>query len=89
MLCFQEADAELGNARPAGLASQETLDDTTEKAPVNEDGMETVRLDGDANDIVESPKQPLLQQFVSAARKNLFVSSKHTSVFEYIWRVVV
>lgn len=65
---------ELGITGAAGLASVETLDDVvTEKNPIsNEDGMETVRLDGDAPDGIESPKQHFLVACISAARRNLF-----------------
>lgn len=66
---------ELGTTGTAELASIETLDDAvTEKNPIeNEDGMETVRLDGDTPDGIESPKQHFLVACISAARRNLFV----------------
>ncbi|XP_017888103.1 neurotactin [Ceratina calcarata] len=68
----QEDELELGTTGTAGLASVETLDDAAgEKNP--EDGMETVRLDGDAPDDIESPKQHFLVACISAARRNLFV----------------
>ena len=63
----------MGTTGAAGLASVETLDDV-EKNPIgNEDGMETVRLDGDAPDGIESPKQHFLVACISGARRNLFV----------------
>ncbi|XP_043521162.1 neurotactin [Frieseomelitta varia] len=69
----KEGEVELGTTGAAGLASVETLDDV-EKNPIgNEDGMETVRLDGDAPDGIESPKQHFLVACISAARRNLFV----------------
>ncbi|XP_043599244.1 neurotactin isoform X1 [Bombus pyrosoma] len=70
----KESEVELGITGAAGLASVETLDDVvTEKNPIgNEDGMETVRLDGDAPDGIESPKQHFLVACISAARRNLF-----------------
>ncbi|XP_003707123.2 neurotactin [Megachile rotundata] len=71
----KEGELELGTTGAAGLASVETLDDTaTEKNPIaSDDGMETVRLDGDAPDGIESPKQHFLVACISAARRNLFV----------------
>ena len=71
----KEGEVELGTTGTAGLASVETLDDgATEKNPIgNEDGMETVRLDEDAPDGIESPKQHFLVACISAARRNLFV----------------
>ncbi|XP_054008821.1 neurotactin isoform X1 [Hylaeus anthracinus] len=71
----KEGEVELGTTGAAGLASVETLDDGVgEKNPIaNEDGMETVRLDGDAPDGIESPKQHFLVACISAARMNLFV----------------
>ncbi|KAK2588802.1 hypothetical protein KPH14_001677 [Odynerus spinipes] len=71
----KDGDAELGTTGAAGLASVETLDDGgTEKNPIgNEDGMETVRLDGDTGDGAESPKRHFFVACVSAARRNLFV----------------
>jgi len=66
----------LGHTGVAGLASVETLDDgTTEKSPiVNEDGMETVRLDGeDGTDHIEPPKHPLMM-CVSTLRRHVVVS---------------
>ncbi|KAI4484868.1 hypothetical protein M0802_013002 [Mischocyttarus mexicanus] len=71
----KEGDTELGTTgTTAGLASIETLDDSgTEKNPAtSEDGMETVRLDGDTGDITESPKRHLFVVCISAARRNLF-----------------
>ncbi|XP_014604852.1 PREDICTED: neurotactin isoform X1 [Polistes canadensis] len=70
----KDGDAELGTTGTAGLASIETLDDSgTEKNPItSEDGMETVRLDGDTTDIAESPKRHLFVVCISAARRNLF-----------------
>ncbi|XP_076160491.1 neurotactin isoform X2 [Ptiloglossa arizonensis] len=71
----KEGEVELGTTGAAGLASVETLNDSAgEKNPIgNEDGMETVRLDGDAPDDIESPKQHFLVACISAARRNLFV----------------
>ncbi|XP_028521443.1 neurotactin [Apis cerana] len=71
----KESEVELGTTGTAELASIETLDDAvTEKNPIgNEDGMETVRLDGDTPDGIESPKQHFLVACISAARRNLFV----------------
>ncbi|XP_043257374.1 neurotactin [Colletes gigas] len=70
----KEGEVELGTTGTAGLASVETLNDGAgEKNPIgNEDGMETVRLDGDAPDGIESPKQHFLVACISAARRNLF-----------------
>ncbi|XP_043267063.1 neurotactin isoform X2 [Venturia canescens] len=77
-LISEEGDPELGTAGAAGLASSETLDDGTgEKAAaaaVGEDGMETVRLDGDANDGAVPLKPHPLVTFISAARRNIFVT---------------
>ncbi|XP_031833044.1 neurotactin isoform X2 [Nomia melanderi] len=72
----KDGEVELGTTGAAGLASVETLDDGAgDKNPVGtEDGMETVRLDGDAPDGIESPKQHFLVSCISAARRNLFVS---------------
>ncbi|CAK9833456.1 Nrt [Anthophora retusa] len=71
----KEGEVELGTTGTAGLASVETLDDgTAEQNPIgNEDGMETIRLDGDAPDGIESPKQHFLVACISAARRNVFV----------------
>lgn len=72
----KEVDAELGQTGAAGLASIETLDDgTTEKSPItNEDGMETVRLDGeDGPDRVEPPKHPLVI-CIATLRRHVVVS---------------
>ena len=71
----KEGEVELGATGAAGLASVETLDDGAgEKNPISsEDGMETVRLDGDAPDGIELPKQHFLVACISAARRNLFV----------------
>lgn len=67
----------MGQTGAAGLASIETLDDgTAEKnAIVNEDGMETVRLDGadDAADNIEPPKHPLVL-CISVIRKYIVVT---------------
>ncbi|CAL7933439.1 unnamed protein product [Xylocopa violacea] len=70
----KEGEVELGTTGAVGLASVETLDDAVaEKNPIgNEDGMETVRLDGDAPDGIESPKQHFLVACISATRRNLF-----------------
>ena len=60
------------------MVSVETLQDPMEKNLVaNDDGMETVRLDGDANDSGEIPKPHPLVIFLSAARRNLFVSGMY------------
>ncbi|XP_033336439.1 neurotactin [Megalopta genalis] len=71
----KEGEVELGTTGTAGLASVETLDDGAgDKNPVGtEDGMETVRLDGDAPDGIDSPKQHFLVACIAIARKNLFV----------------
>ncbi|XP_071573531.1 neurotactin [Temnothorax nylanderi] len=72
----KEVDAELGQTGAAGLASVETLDDgAAEKSPItNEDGMETVRLDGeDGTDHAEPPKHPLAV-FISALRRRVVAS---------------
>ncbi|XP_076641867.1 neurotactin [Halictus rubicundus] len=71
----KEGEVELGTTGAAGLASVETLDDGTgDKNPVGtEDGMETVRLDGDAPDVIDSPKQHFLIACIAVARRNLFV----------------
>ncbi|XP_076241406.1 neurotactin isoform X2 [Calliopsis andreniformis] len=71
----KEAEVELGTTGAAGLASVETLDDgASEKNPIgNEDGMETVRLDVDAADDIESPKQHFLFNCTSTATRNLLV----------------
>lgn len=76
---------ELGTTGTAGLASIETLDDTvTEKNPIgNEDGMETVRLDGDTPDGIESPKQHFLVACISAARRNLFLLGRYIIIYNY------
>lgn len=64
MRCFsrQETDAELGQTGAAGLASVETLDDSAgERNPiVNEDGMETVRLDVDGADGEPPAQRPFV-----------------------------
>lgn len=76
MLLFQEVDAELGQTGAAGLASIETLDDgAAEKSPItNEDGMETVRLNGeDGIDRIEPPKHPLVV-CISALKRYVVVS---------------
>ncbi|XP_029163153.1 neurotactin-like [Nylanderia fulva] len=72
----KETDAELGPTGTAGLASVETLDDGTDKNPIaNEDGMETVRLDGDDGaDGVESPKHPLIF-WISLLRRHMILSA--------------
>ncbi|XP_011859424.1 PREDICTED: neurotactin [Vollenhovia emeryi] len=70
-----EADVELRQTGAAGLASVETLDDgVTEKSPIaNDDGMETVRLDGeDGTDRVEPPKPLII--CISTLRKHVVVS---------------
>lgn len=74
---FQEVDAELGPTGAAGLASVETLDDGADKNPItNEDGMETVRLDGDDGaDGVEPPKHPLVV-CISTLRRHMVLSGK-------------
>ncbi|XP_024940752.1 neurotactin isoform X2 [Cephus cinctus] len=71
----QEGDAELGTTGAVGLASVETPDDTgVEKSAAGaDDGMETVRLDGDATDDAAPSKQHPLVVCLSAARRNLFV----------------
>lgn len=80
-LCLQESDVELGQTGTAGLASVETLDDTVaeKNAAANEDGMETVRLDGETNDATIPPKQHPLVLCIAAARRNLFVTGIHLS----------
>ncbi|CAL1683272.1 unnamed protein product [Lasius platythorax] len=72
----KEADAELGPTGAAGLASVETLDDAADKNPIaNEDGMETVRLDGDDGaDGVEPPKHPLVV-CISMLRRHMVLSA--------------
>ncbi|XP_033218506.1 neurotactin isoform X2 [Belonocnema kinseyi] len=68
----KDADVEHGTIV---LASVETLEDATERnLIVNDDGMETVRLGGDANDGGDLPKPHPFIIFLSAARRNLFVS---------------
>lgn len=87
MHLFQEVDAELGQTGAAGLASVETLDDgTAEKSPIaNEDGMETVRLDGeDRTDRTEPPKHPLVI-FISALRKHVVASGTIRNLFHAIY----
>ena len=75
---MQESDPELGNTGAVGLASVETLDDAAgEKvAATGEDGMETVRLDGDANDGAVPPKPNMLVAWIHIAWRNLFVTGK-------------
>lgn len=75
------ADAELGTTGTAGLASVETLDESgvigEKTAPDNDDGMETVRLDADTADTAAPPpKQHGILAFLTATRKNLFVTGK-------------
>ncbi|XP_072762784.1 neurotactin [Anoplolepis gracilipes] len=73
----KEVDAELGPTGAAGLASIETLDDgTADKNPIaSEDGMETVRLDGDDGaDGAEPPKHPLVV-FISLIRRHMVLSA--------------
>lgn len=89
LLFFQEVDTELGQTGAAGLASIETLDDgTAEKSPIaNEDGMETVRLDGeDGTDRAEPPKHPLVV-CISALRKHVVVSGTRVYRVYYIYIV--
>lgn len=67
-------DAELGQTGAAGLASVETLDDGEKNPIANEDGMETVRLDGeDGPERAEPPKHPLVI-CISTLRKHVVVS---------------
>lgn len=77
---FQEADSELGQTGAAGLASVETLDDSAGelKPIVNEDGMETVRLDGEdgADGAAPGPKHPLI--CITALRKHMVASGTKT-----------
>ncbi|GAB1861553.1 Neurotactin [Camponotus japonicus] len=71
----EDESAELGPTGAAGLASVETLDDGADKNPINEDGMETVRLDGgDGTDGVESPKHPLVV-CISTLRRHVVLSA--------------
>lgn len=66
----KDADSELGTV---GLASVETLDEAAGKDPaLNEDEMENVRLDGDESG--DPPKPHPLITFLSAARRNIFVT---------------
>lgn len=83
---FQDVEnAELGPIGAAGLASVETLDDGADKNPINEDGMETVRLDGgEGVDGVESPKHPLVV-CISTLRKHLVLSGKKRVEFITIY----
>lgn len=83
---FQEDEsAELGPTGAAGLASVETLDDGADKNPINEDGMETVRLDGgDGADGVESPKHPLVV-CISTLRRHVVLSGKKRVEFIIIY----
>ncbi|KAG5332087.1 NRT protein, partial [Acromyrmex charruanus] len=72
----KEIDTELGPTSTAGLASIETLDDgVSEKRPiVDEDGMETVRLDEeDELDSIKRPKHPLVI-YLSTYRTQVSVS---------------
>ncbi|KAL6257236.1 hypothetical protein P5V15_012163 [Pogonomyrmex californicus] len=70
----KEMDAELGQTGAAGLASVETLDDGEKNPIANEDGMETVRLDGeDGPERAEPPKHPLVI-CISALRRHVVVS---------------
>jgi len=83
---LQEADNELGQTGAAGLASVETLDDSAGelKPIVNEDGMETVRLDGEdgADGTAPGPKHSLI--CITAMRKHMVASGTKThSVARY------
>ncbi|XP_012225841.1 neurotactin isoform X2 [Linepithema humile] len=73
----KESDSELGQTGTAGLASVETLDDSAGelKPIVNEDGMETVRLDGEdgADGAAPGPKHPLI--CITAVRKHTVASA--------------
>jgi len=84
---LQETDAELGQTGAAGLASVETLDDgNAEKNPIsNEDGMETVRLDGfdDAADNIEPPKHPLIT-CISAIRRHIVISGTQEYIMMFL-----
>ncbi|XP_018308596.1 neurotactin [Mycetomoellerius zeteki] len=71
----KEIDTELGQTGTAGLASVETLDDgASEKRPiVDEDGMETVRLDEEyGTDRIERPKHPLVV-YLSTFRRHVVI----------------
>lgn len=74
---FQETDNELGQTGTAGLASIETLDDSAGelKPIVNEDGMETVRLDCEdgADGAAPGPKHSFICM-KTAIRKHLVAS---------------
>ncbi|XP_029666293.1 neurotactin [Formica exsecta] len=72
----KEADAELGPIGAAGLASVETLDDgaADKNTIANEDGMETVRLDGEDGAVsAEPPKHPLVV-CISTLRRHMVLS---------------